>query len=106
MQITMLKNSCTLAIKELKQWMMPEKVVAPYNLSIICGLFTNWFLWKMIECNPYHFSLQAKTSLLTFPSSAEIVPEPLGVVLIISAWNYPFCMFIKQSSLYLPASVA
>jgi len=60
----------------------------------------------MIECNPYHFSLQAKTSLLTFPSSAEIVPEPLGVVLIISAWNYPFCMFIERSSLYLPASVA
>ncbi|XP_061966700.1 aldehyde dehydrogenase family 3 member H1-like isoform X2 [Populus nigra] len=58
-EITMLKNSCTLAIKELKQWMMPEK---------------------------------AKTSLLTFPSSAEIVPEPLGVVLIISAWNYPFLL--------------
>ncbi|KAJ6939246.1 aldehyde dehydrogenase family 3 member H1-like [Populus alba x Populus x berolinensis] len=58
-EITMLKNSCTLAIKELKQWMMPEK---------------------------------AKTSLLTFPSSAEIVPEPLGVVLVISSWNYPFLL--------------
>ncbi|KAJ6954317.1 hypothetical protein NC652_005912 [Populus alba x Populus x berolinensis] len=58
-EITMLKNSCTLAIKELKQWMMPEK---------------------------------ARTSLLTFPSSAEIVPEPLGVVLVISAWNYPFLL--------------
>ncbi|KAJ6391674.1 hypothetical protein OIU77_025610 [Salix suchowensis] len=58
-EITMLKNSCALAIKELKQWMMPEK---------------------------------AKTSLLTFPSSAEIVSEPLGVVLIISAWNYPFLL--------------
>lgn len=36
-QITMLKNSCALAIKELKQWMMPEKVVAPNKSSIICG---------------------------------------------------------------------
>lgn len=26
MQISMLKNSCKLALKELKQWMMPEKV--------------------------------------------------------------------------------
>ncbi|KAJ6398956.1 hypothetical protein OIU77_019670 [Salix suchowensis] len=56
-ELTMVKNSCTLAIKELKHWMMPEK---------------------------------AKTSLTTFPSSAEIMSEPLGVVLIISAWNYPF----------------
>ncbi|XP_008781593.2 aldehyde dehydrogenase family 3 member H1 [Phoenix dactylifera] len=28
-------------------------------------------------------------SITTFPSTAEIVSEPLGVVLIISAWNYP-----------------
>jgi hypothetical protein len=35
--------------------------------------------------------MQVKTSLTTFPSSAEIVSEPLGVVLVISAWNYPFC---------------
>ncbi|XP_007019116.2 PREDICTED: aldehyde dehydrogenase family 3 member H1 isoform X2 [Theobroma cacao] len=35
---------------------------------------------------------RAKTSLTTFPSSAEIVSEPLGVVLVISAWNYPFLL--------------
>ncbi|WCJ44372.1 Aldehyde dehydrogenase [Euphorbia peplus] len=35
---------------------------------------------------------KVKTSLTTFPSSAEIVSEPLGVVLIISAWNYPFLL--------------
>lgn len=34
----------------------------------------------------------AKITLTTFPSSAEIVPEPLGVVLIISAWNYPVAL--------------
>ncbi|XVF39300.1 hypothetical protein PTKIN_Ptkin01aG0023700 [Pterospermum kingtungense] len=58
-EIAMLKNSCRLALKELKHWMKPEK---------------------------------AKTSLVTFPSSAEIVSEPLGVVLVISAWNYPFLL--------------
>ncbi|KAK3211396.1 hypothetical protein Dsin_016102 [Dipteronia sinensis] len=35
---------------------------------------------------------KAKTSLTTYPSSAEIVSEPLGVVLVISAWNYPFLL--------------
>ncbi|CAL9768612.1 unnamed protein product [Musa acuminata subsp. burmannicoides] len=34
------------------------------------------------------------TSLTTFPSSAEIISEPLGVVLVISAWNYPFLLSI------------
>lgn len=58
-EIGMLKNSCKVALKELKHWIKPEK---------------------------------AKTSLTTFPSSAEIVSEPLGVVLIISAWNYPFLL--------------
>ncbi|OIV97944.1 hypothetical protein TanjilG_12701 [Lupinus angustifolius] len=58
-EIGILKNSCEVALKELKQWMKPEKV---------------------------------KTPIATFPSSAEIVPEPLGVALIISAWNYPFLL--------------
>ncbi|KAK1311327.1 Aldehyde dehydrogenase family 3 member H1 [Acorus calamus] len=35
---------------------------------------------------------KAKTGLTTFPSSAEIVSEPVGVVLVISAWNYPFVL--------------
>ncbi len=51
---------------------------------------------------------------LYLPASAKIYPEPLGVVLIVSPWNYPFqlvisplvgaiaagnCAFIKPSSL-------
>ncbi|TQD75736.1 hypothetical protein C1H46_038709 [Malus baccata] len=58
-EISMLKNSCKLAIKELRKWMKPEKV---------------------------------KTSIAVFPASAEIVSEPLGAILVISAWNYPFLL--------------
>ncbi|MCE3052280.1 Aldehyde dehydrogenase 3 member H1 [Datura stramonium] len=58
-EIAMTKASCKLALKELKQWMKPDKV---------------------------------KTSITSFPSTAEIFPEPLGVVLVISAWNYPFLL--------------
>ncbi|CAI9291487.1 unnamed protein product [Lactuca saligna] len=60
-EIALIKNSCKVALKKLKEWMKPEKV---------------------------------KTTLSTFPSSAEIVPEPLGVVLVISAWNYPFLLSV------------
>ncbi|NET88440.1 MAG: aldehyde dehydrogenase [Kamptonema sp. SIO1D9] len=34
------------------------------------------------------------TPLNLFPASAQIVSEPLGVVLIIGAWNYPFQLVI------------
>ncbi len=33
---------------------------------------------------------KAKVPWKLFPASAKIYPEPLGVVLIIGAWNYPF----------------
>ena len=39
--------------------------------------------------------------ITTFPSSANIVPEPFGVVLIISAWNYPFRMYLIYPFIYL-----
>jgi aldehyde dehydrogenase (NAD+) len=31
-----------------------------------------------------------KTSLMNFPSSSKVYPEPYGIVLIIAPWNYPF----------------
>lgn len=38
---------------------------------------------------------KVKTPIDQFPSSAWIQPEPLGVVLIISPWNYPFQLMIS-----------
>ncbi|KAH0987929.1 hypothetical protein GBA52_015106 [Prunus armeniaca] len=58
-EIVTAKSSCNEALKELRQWMIPQKV---------------------------------NTSITTFPSSAEIVSEPLGVVLVISTWNFPFLL--------------
>jgi aldehyde dehydrogenase (NAD+) len=33
---------------------------------------------------------RVKTNLLNFPAKSYIIPEPLGVSLVIGAWNYPY----------------
>lgn len=71
------------------------------------SLFLNVLNPLILTAFFFCFFFQAKTSLTTFPASAEIVSEPLGVVLVISAWNYPFRMF-KQSmiDLYSPSELS
>ncbi|KAI3748271.1 hypothetical protein L6452_11248 [Arctium lappa] len=41
-------------------------------------------------------SKRAKVPLVAFPSRGKLVPEPLGVVLIISSWNFPFGLSLGQ----------
>uniref|UniRef100_A0A9I9D947 Aldehyde dehydrogenase n=1 Tax=Cucumis melo TaxID=3656 RepID=A0A9I9D947_CUCME len=63
---------------------------------------------------------KAKLPAIAVLNSAEVVPEPLGVVLVISSWNFPFglslepligaiaagnCVFLKTSE-FSPASSA
>ncbi len=33
---------------------------------------------------------RVKTNMLNFPAKSYIIPEPLGVCLVIGAWNYPY----------------
>ncbi|XP_051142235.1 aldehyde dehydrogenase family 3 member F1-like [Andrographis paniculata] len=39
---------------------------------------------------------KADLPLAAFPASASLVPEPLGVVLIISSWNFPFGLSVES----------
>jgi aldehyde dehydrogenase (NAD+) len=38
---------------------------------------------------------KVRTNLLNLPSSSKILKEPLGIVLIIGAWNYPFYLLFN-----------
>lgn len=35
---------------------------------------------------------RARTNLINFPARSYVIPEPLGVSLVIAAWNYPYLL--------------
>lgn len=59
-------------------------VIAEINLAI--SQLQHWIKPRKVS-----------TNLLNFPSRSYILPEPLGVVLIISPWNYPFQLLLKPA---------
>lgn len=44
----------------------------------------------IINLNYWAKTKKVPTNIVNFPSKSYIVPEPLGVTLIIGAWNYPY----------------
>ncbi|CAA6656985.1 unnamed protein product [Spirodela intermedia] len=47
--------------------------------------------FRSLICNVLLFKsmLHVRVPLMAFPTTAELVPEPLGLVLIFSSWNFP-----------------
>jgi aldehyde dehydrogenase (NAD+) len=56
-------------------------------IAEINGALKNLQSWMESEKVP--------TNLLNFPSGSRVIKEPLGVVLIIGPWNYPFQLLIN-----------
>ena len=54
------------------------------------GIFLMELNHTLANFGKWSSPVAAKTSFLNFPSSSKIYREPLGVVLIIGPWNYPF----------------
>lgn len=49
------------------------------DISVALKYLKKWSKWKRV-----------RTNLTNFPAKSYIVPEPLGVSLVIGAWNYPY----------------
>ena len=92
-------------LKKLKQVISDweSKIVAAVNADLNRPQFEAYFeLAPKAEATHAIKNLKSwakprkvPASLQQFPSGAKIYPEPLGVVLIIGAWNYPFQLAIS-----------
>jgi aldehyde dehydrogenase (NAD+) len=49
------------------------------DIDEACRKLNRWTKWKRV-----------RTNWVSFPGKSYIIPEPLGVSLIIGAWNYPY----------------
>jgi aldehyde dehydrogenase (NAD+) len=45
---------------------------------------------------------QVWVPLVAFPASGQIVPEPLGVILIFSCWNVPLGTYLSPLRFFIP----
>ncbi|MGD1701313.1 aldehyde dehydrogenase [Dapis sp. BLCC M229] len=92
-------------LKKLKQAILDyqEKIVAAVKADLNRPKFEAYFeLSFFTEINDGIKKLKSwvkprrvSTPIEQFPAGAKIYPEPLGVVLIIGAWNYPFQLVIS-----------
>ena len=49
------------------------------DIDEACSKLKKWAKWKRV-----------RTNWVNFPAKSYIIPEPLGVSLVIGAWNYPY----------------
>ena len=65
--------------------------------SYMCetGLVLSELTYMEKHLNRLMRARRAKTPLAQFPARSFVVPEPLGVALVMSPWNYPFMLTIE-----------
>ncbi|KVI09439.1 Aldehyde dehydrogenase, C-terminal [Cynara cardunculus var. scolymus] len=90
--ISLLKERESDIFKALKQDLGKHHVEAYRDEIGTVAKSANYALGNL---NKWMGSKRVKVPLAAFPSRGKLVPEPLGVVLIISSWNFPFGLSLE-----------
>ena len=90
-QLKRLKTSIKLCEKELYDSFMQDLNKSEFDVLMTEMLMVKQELNLMIrKLYSYSKPKKVKTSILNMFTKGRIVPEPYGVTLIVSPWNYPF----------------
>ncbi|KAL6583432.1 hypothetical protein OROMI_005510 [Orobanche minor] len=81
-EIGVVKKSADHALLHINAWMAPKKVFNRQNLDKD----------KISGSSRLARVQSAQLPLLLFPSRAQVLPEPLGTVLIFGSWNFPISL--------------
>ncbi|PPD82349.1 hypothetical protein GOBAR_DD20704 [Gossypium barbadense] len=74
-EVGLIKKSLNLALKDLKTWMASKEVKRTPSANTL--------------------KVAAKLPSVALLSYAELVPEPLGLILVISSWNFPMGLSLE-----------
>ena len=69
-----------------------ELLLIYHEIDLALGNMESWSRQKSVP-----------TNLVNFPSRSYIIPEPLGVALVIGAWNYPYQLSLAPAVAALAA---
>ncbi|XP_073365019.1 aldehyde dehydrogenase family 3 member F1 isoform X2 [Aegilops tauschii subsp. strangulata] len=97
-EVGVLTKSANAALREIGKWAAPEKASSTHYLVTLQRiLFVRLAHQLLLEPNSAvsWMGAQVWVPLVAFPASAQVVPEPLGVVLIFSCWNFPLGLSLE-----------
>ncbi|KAF8702857.1 hypothetical protein HU200_032692 [Digitaria exilis] len=92
-EVGVLTKSANGALQQLGRWMAPERVKAMKDASSI-QLAIPLTLEALTPVYRLR-RMQVWVPLIAWPATAQVVPEPLGVVLIFSCWNFPLGLSLE-----------
>ncbi|RLM74414.1 aldehyde dehydrogenase family 3 member F1-like [Panicum miliaceum] len=91
-EVGVLIKSANGALQQLGKWMAPDRASVYRSME---PPLSGRPATSLTPCVSVCGCVQVWVPLIAWPATAQVVPEPLGVVLIFSCWNFPLGLSLE-----------